>query len=375
MKIHEYQAAALLSECGIVISPYELAETPPQAADIARRLGGTVVIKAQVLVGGRGKAGGVKLARSPEEAEKCAAEILGLKIKNIPVKKLLVTRAADIAQEYYLGVTLDRGRKQIVMMVSAAGGVDIEELARNEPEKILKLHIDPLKGPSGEALREIVARVFVDPALFAQAYDTLMKMYRLFWDKDCSLVEINPFVKTRAGALVAVDAKINFDDNGLFKHPEIEMLRSPEEFTPDEIRARDAGLSFVNLDGNIGCIVNGAGLAMATMDVIKLFGGEPANFLDVGGSSNPNKVLLALDIITSNKKVKAILINIFGGITRCDDIAQGILMAVKQLDIKLPLVIRMIGTKEPEGREILVNAGFVVADDMEAAVKKVVSLV
>ena len=364
-----------MSEYGIATAPYELAETPQQAADIAGRFAGAVVVKAQVLVGGRGKAGGVKIAKSPQEAQARAAEILSLEIKGIPVKKVLIAGAVDIAQEYYLGIVLDRSMKQVVMMVSAAGGVDIEELARTSPEKISKLYINPLKGPSEEKLKKVVAGAFVDPALFEQAYDTLMKMYRIFMEKDCSLVEINPFVKTAAGKLLALDAKINFDDNGLFKHPEIEALRSLEEFTPDEIRARDAGLSFVNLDGNIGCIVNGAGLAMATMDVIKLFGGEPANFLDVGGSSNPNKVLLALDIITSNKNVKAILINIFGGITRCDDIAQGIIMAVEKLDIKLPLVIRMIGTKEPEGREILVKAGFVVADDMEAAVKKVVALV
>ncbi|MEI6438464.1 MAG: hypothetical protein WCO69_06930 [Candidatus Omnitrophota bacterium] len=200
-------------------------------------------------------------------------------------------------------------------------------------------------------------------------------MYKLFIEKDCSLVEINPYAKVAPDKLIALDAKINFDDNGLCKHPDIEQLRNAEEFTPEEIRAREAGLSFVNLDGNIGCIVNGAGLAMATMDVIKLFGGEPANFLDVGGSSNPNKVLLALDIITSNKKVKAVLINIFGGITRCDDVANGILMAVAKLDIKLPMVIRLIGTREPEGREILVKAGYVVAENMEEAVKKVVTLV
>jgi succinyl-CoA synthetase beta subunit len=375
MKIHEYQGSALLSEYGIRISDSALAETPQQAADIAERFGGTVVVKAQVLVGGRGKAGGVKLAHSPREAAQRAQEILALQIKGIPVRKLLIARGVNILQEYYMGIAVDRAMKQIVIMVSAAGGVEIEELAKTSPEKILKLYVNPIQGPSQDKLRQIVAQVFVDPGLAAQAFDTVMKMYRLFLDKDCSLVEINPYAKTDPRTLVAIDAKINFDDNGLFKHPEIEALRNPEEFTPEEIRAKDAGLSFVNLDGNIGCIVNGAGLAMATMDVIKLFGGEPANFLDVGGSSNPNKVLLALEIITSNKKVKAILINIFGGITRCDDIAQGILMAVKKLDLKLPMVIRLIGTKEPEGKQILVNAGYVVAENMEAAVKKVVGLV
>ncbi len=375
MKIHEYQGSALLAEYGIPTSVSELAQTPQEAADIARRFGSNVVVKAQVLTGGRGKAGGVKLAHSPEEAFQCAEEILALQIKGIPVTKLLIAKSVDILQEYYLGVAVDRTMKQAVIMISAAGGVDIEDLARNDPEKILKFYVNPFQGLQEDRLRQVVASVFIDPGLCAQAFDTVMKMYRLFLEKDCSLVEINPYVKTKASALIALDAKINFDDNGLFKHPEIEALRSPEEFSPDEIRAKDAGLSFVNLDGNIGCIVNGAGLAMATMDVIKLFGGEPANFLDVGGSSNPNKVLLALDIITSNKNVKAVLINIFGGITRCDDVANGILMAVRKLDIKLPLVIRMIGTREAEGREILVNAGYVVADDMEAAVKKVVALI
>lgn len=375
MKIHEYQARALLSEYGIKSTDCELAQTPEQAADIAGRMGGLVVIKAQVLVGGRGKAGGVKLAHNAQEAAKVAKDILSIKIKDIPVEKVLVARAADILQEYYLGITVDRAMKKAVLMISAAGGVEIEELAKTNPEKIFKLYVDPLQGPSETALRKALAEAFVSPALVEQAYDTLVKMYRLFIEKDCSIVEINPYAKVGPDTLIALDAKINFDDNGLFKHPDVEQMRNPEEYTSEEIRAREAGLSFVNLDGNIGCIVNGAGLAMATMDVIKLFGGEPANFLDVGGSSNPNKVLLALDIITSNKRVKAVLINIFGGITRCDDVANGILLAVKKLDIKLPMVIRLIGTKEPEGKDILVKAGYVVAENMEEAVKKVVGLV
>ncbi len=375
MKIHEYQARSLLSEYGIKSPAWELAQTPQQAADIAGKIGGTVVVKAQVLVGGRGKAGGVKLAHSAQEAFKVAKDIFSLHIKDIPVRKVLVAKSVDILQEYYLGITVDRAMKKAVLMISAAGGVEIEELAKNNPEKILKLYVDPLKGPSEAELKKAVAGVFIDPELSVQALDTLLKMYRLFIEKDCSLVEINPYAKSGPDTLIALDAKINFDDNGVFKHPEIERLRDPEELTADEVRAREAGLSFVNLDGNIGCIVNGAGLAMATMDVIKLFGGEPANFLDVGGSSNPNKVLLALEIITSNKKVKAVLINIFGGITRCDDVANGILMAVKKLDLKLPMVIRLIGTKEPEGKEILVKSGFVVAENMEEAVKRVVELV
>jgi succinyl-CoA synthetase beta subunit len=375
MKIHEYQGLKLFTDYGIRTSTCELAETPQQAAAIAAKFGGKVVVKAQVLAGGRGKAGGVKAAADPAEAESRAREILALVIKDIPVRKVLVAKAVSILQEFYMGIAVDRAMKKAVMMLSASGGVDIEELAAKTPEKILKIYIDPLKGPSEAEIKKAAAEVLIDPVLAAQALDTLQKMYRLFIEKDCSLVEINPYAKTAPDALTAIDAKINFDDNGLFKHPEIGLMRNPEEFTPEEVRARDAGLSFVNLDGNIGCIVNGAGLAMATMDVIKLFGGEPANFLDVGGSSNPNKVLLALDIITSNKNVKAVLINIFGGITRCDDVANGIIMATEKLDIKVPMVIRLIGTREPEGRAILVKAGHVVAEDLEAAVKKVVGLV
>jgi len=375
MKIHEYQGLALFSGYGIRTSICELAKTPQEAAAITAKFGGKVVIKAQVLVGGRGKAGGVKVASSPQEAEARAKEILALKIQDLPVEKVLVAKAVNLLQEFYMGIAVDRAMKKVVIMVSAAGGVDIEDLAKNTPEKILKLYVNPLAGPSDSELDKITARVFVDPVLAAQAADTIKKMYRLFIEKDCSLVEINPYAKTAADTLTAIDAKVNFDDNGLFKHPDIEQLRNPEELTAEEVRAREAGLSFVNLDGNIGCIVNGAGLAMATMDVIKLFGGNPANFLDVGGSSNPGKMVLALEIITANKNVKAILINIFGGITRCDDVANGILMATAKLDIKVPMVIRLVGTKEPEGREILVKAGHVVADDLEAAVKKVVGLV
>jgi succinyl-CoA synthetase beta subunit len=327
------------------------------------------------LVGGRGKAGGVKLARSPEEAKKIAGEILGMEIKSISVKKVWIAQAIEILQEYYLGVTIDRTRKKIVLIASAAGGVEIEELAVKDPGKIKKLYVNPLKGIEEAGLRTMAREVFGNDALSEKASEIMRKMYRLFVEKDCSLVEINPYARTAPGKLVAADSKIVFDDNALFKHPDIGRLESPEEHSPDEIAAREAGLSFVSMEGNIGCIVNGAGLAMATMDVIKLFGGEPANFLDVGGSSNPQKVLHALKIILSNPKVKAILINIFGGITRCDDIANGILMAKKGLNITVPLVIRLIGTNEKEGRGILTQAGFIVAEDMTEAVRKVVSMV
>ena len=377
MKLHEYQARDLLQEYGISVPPGRVAENPEQAAMIARELGGRVVVKAQVLVGGRGKAGGIKLASTPEEAREKAEEILALRIKDLPVNKVLVTAAVAIQKEYYLGLTVDRGRKQVVCIMSAAGGVDIEDLAKKEPGKILTLPIDPQKSPQairesrGKALESFLATAMPE-ALVVETAETVLNMYRLLKDKDCSLVEINPFVQVEDGSLIAADAKILFDDNGLIKHPELEQLRNAEEYSHDEIRAREAGLSFVSLDGDIGCIVNGAGLAMATMDQIKLFGGSPANFLDVGGSSNPQKVLTALEILLNNSELKAILINIFGGITRCDDIARGILLAMEQIEIPVPLVIRLIGTNEKEGREILSSAGLVAAEEMSAAVKMVI---
>ena len=375
MKIHEYQAMSLFKEYGIDVVRSELADCPGKAKEIAAKFDGNVVIKAQVLVGGRGKSGGVKLAATPGEAETVAGEILSMEIKSIPVEKVLVAQAVNILEEYYIGITIDRTSKNIVFVASAAGGVEIEELAKSTPEKIHKLHVNPLDGPDEGKLESLVQEVFNDPVLSEKARDTLLKMYSLFIEKDCSLVEINPFARIGPGEILAADAKINFDDNGIFKHPEIEELRNAEEYSNDEILAKESGLSFVSMDGDIGCIVNGAGLAMATMDIIKLFGGSAANFLDVGGSSNPNKVLDALKIILSNKKVKAVLINIFGGITRCDDIANGIIMATEQLDIKVPLIIRLIGTNETEGRDILKKAGFVVAEKMTDAVEKVVGVV
>lgn len=374
MKIHEYQARDLLAEYGVKVPPGKVAATPQEAREIAASFGGKVVVKAQVLVGGRGKAGGVKLASGPDQAEQVAAQILKLTIKELPVEKVLVARSIDIKKEYYLSVALDRAKKKAVFIASSSGGVEIEELAVKEPEKILMFEIDPLRGIDDEGLSAFAKRVFVEPKAAAQGSDTLRKIYKLFREKDCSLVEINPYAEVPDGSLVAADAKINFDDNGLFLHPEIEKLRNPEEYSADEIEARAAGLSFVSLEGDIGCIVNGAGLAMATMDIIKLFGGQPANFLDVGGSSNPEKVLNALKILTRNPHLKAILINIFGGITRCDDIARGILMARNQIKIRVPLVIRLIGTNEKEGREILENAGLAAAERLSDAVKKVVEL-
>ena len=374
MKIHEYQAKELFQEYGIPIQEQVIVDNAADAKAAAEKIGGTVVVKAQVLVGGRGKAGGVKLAETPDEAEAKAKEILKLTIKDIPVEKVMITKAAEIEREYYVGLTLDRSAKQLILMMSKAGGVDIEDLAVNRPEEIIRLHIDPVKGVDEIELRKALESVFDTSGLVKQAEDVVHKLFKLYMEKDASLVEINPYALIDGDKLYALDAKVNFDDNADFKHPEYEKMKNPEEYSTDEIEARQSGLSFVSMDGDIGCIVNGAGLAMATMDIIKLYGGNPANFLDVGGSSNPNKVLNALRIITRNQKAKAILINIFGGITRCDDIAKGILMAMDQIDIQIPMVIRLIGTNEEEGRAMLKEQGFAVAESLSEAVDQVTSI-
>ena len=373
MNIHEYQGKELFKQYGIPVMDQAVVSRPEDAGPAAVRLGGKVVVKAQVLVGGRGKAGGVKLANGADDAVAKARAILGMDIKGNIVEKVMVTPASDINREYYVGLTVDRTSKQALLMLSKAGGVDIEDLAKNRPQEILRFGINAADGIDAKGLKDVIGRVFDTPSLAAQAQDAIRKLYALFTEKDCSLVEINPYALIADDKLVALDAKVNFDDNALYRHADIEKLRNSEEYSEDEIAARNAGLSFVSMDGEIGCIVNGAGLAMATMDIIKLFGGSPANFLDVGGSSNPEKVLNALRIILNNKKVKAILINIFGGITRCDDIARGILMAMEQIDIKLPMVIRLIGTNEEEGRRMLRDAGIVAEETLNAAVKKVVS--
>jgi succinyl-CoA synthetase beta subunit len=372
MKIHEYQAKELFAEFGIPVEPQEVVDNAADAKKAAENIGETVVIKAQVLVGGRGKAGGVKLAKTPEEAEKAAADILELTIKDIPVEKVMVTRAADIEQEFYVGLTTDRTAKQLILMMSKEGGVEIEELAVNDPEKIIRFHINPVEGIDESGLRAALEQVFDTPELVSQAEDAVHKMYTMYLEKDCSLVEINPYARIDGTTLKALDAKVNFDDNALFKHSDIEAMRNKEEYSEDELEARQSGLSFVSMDGEIGCIVNGAGLAMATMDIIKLYGGTPANFLDVGGSSNPEKVVNALRIITRNPKVKAILINIFGGITRCDDIAQGILTAMERIDLDLPMVIRLIGTNDEEGRSMLAEKGISAYQKLSEAVEQVV---
>ena len=373
MNIHEYQGKELFASFGVDVGPQYVAKTPQEARLAQEKIGGTVVIKAQVLVGGRGKAGGVKVAKSAQEAEDRAKEILDLTIKGLKVEKVLVVPAADIKKEYYVGLTLDRFNKKLILMMSASGGVDIEELAVTSPEEIIKFHIDASVGIDEAGLAAALKVVFVEKTLIEQADHLVRTMYKIYLEKDCSLLEVNPYGLLGDGRLMVLDSKVNFDDNALFRHEDVEKMRNPEENSKDEIDARDAGLSFVSMDGDIGCIVNGAGLAMATMDIIKLYGGEPANFLDVGGSSNPNKVVSAIKIILSNPKVKAILMNIFGGITRCDDIANGLLMAMKQVDLKVPLVVRLIGTNDQEGRKILEGAGISARTDLNEAVKAVVA--
>jgi succinyl-CoA synthetase beta subunit len=373
MKIHEYQAKELFKAYGIPVTDQAVITDASEAAGAAERLGGSVVVKAQVLVGGRGKAGGVKLADNGADAAEKAKAILGMDIKGETVEKVLIAPAAEILKEYYVGLIMDRGSKKIILMVTKEGGVEIEELAVTDPDKIIKFPIDISTGIDESALVGVLTRVFEKPPLIEQATATVKKLYNLFVEKDCSLVEINPYALVDETTLLALDAKVNFDDNALYKHDDVEAMKNPEEYSQDEIDAKEFGLSFVSMDGDIGCIVNGAGLAMATMDIVKLYGGNPANFLDVGGSSNPEKVLNAIRIILRNQKVRAILINIFGGITRCDDIAKGIIMATDQIDIKVPLVIRLVGTNQEEGRAMLEEKGFSVADDLSSAVQKVVA--
>ncbi len=373
MKVHEYQARELLETYGIPVPQAALARNGKEAAKAARRLGGSAVVKGQVLTGGRGKAGAIRVVSSEQQAQAAADEILEMTVKGLPVQGVLVTEKVAIQQEYYAGITIDREAKSVVFILSAAGGMDIEEVAAKTPDKIRRLAVNAtFESESSEQLPEWLAKSFSDEDLARQAARIARRMSRLFREKDCSLVEINPLAVIESGQLVAADAKIVFDDNALWRHPELEDVRNAEEYTPDELEAREAGLSFVSLAGEVGCMVNGAGLAMATMDSIQLAGGRPANFLDVGGSSNPQKVLDALRILLRNEDLKVILINIFGGITRCDDVAKGILMAREELKITLPIVIRLVGTNEEQGRRMLRDAGLIVARDMTAAVEDAV---
>jgi succinyl-CoA synthetase beta subunit len=374
VNIHEYQAKEIFRAAGIPIPPGEIATTPEEAEKIARKFGGTVVVKAQVHAGGRGKAGGVKLAKTPEEARDVAARILALTIKDLPVKKVLVTPAAEIATEAYAGVIVDRASKRAVFMVSPAGGIDIEEVAAKTPEKILRHPVDPRYGLRSYEAMQLGFFLYPDVKQARAAAKIMQQLYSAFVANGGSLAEINPLVTTPAGDVVALDAKMVIDDNELDRLPAVAALRDESSEAPSEVEARNANLTFIKLDGNVGCVVNGAGLAMATMDLVKYYGGEPANFLDIGGSSNPEKVVNALRIITADPSVKAILFNIFGGITRTDDVANGIVTATKANPLKVPIVIRLTGTNEEIAVKILQENGFSAMTDMDEAVKKAVAL-
>ncbi len=374
MKIHEYQAKQLFAEYGITVPAGEVATSPAQVAEIARGIGGPVMVKAQVHVGGRGKAGGVKYAADAVVAEEIAGKILGMDIKGLTVTKVLVTAAEEIVSEAYVAIVLDRATKRPVLMVSSEGGMDIEEVAAKTPEKIHRLAIDPAVGLRPYQARNLAQKLYQAPKLVRQATDILMKMSDVYWDLDASLAEINPLITNSKGEIIALDAKITVDDNSLYRQRRIADMRDLEAEEVSEVAAREADLSYVKLDGTIGCIVNGAGLAMATMDLVKRYGGEPANFLDIGGSSNPQKVVSAMRIILSDPKVRAILINIFGGITRCDDVANGLVAAFDQLGPTVPIVIRLVGTNEAEAAAILADMNLPCAATLDEAVKKAIEL-
>jgi succinyl-CoA synthetase beta subunit len=372
MKIHEYQAKQLFAERGIPVPRGIVATSPDEAAQAAIDLGGGVVaVKAQVHAGGRGKAGGIKVVKTADDARAAAAKILGMDIKGSRVNKLWIEEGSKIAREAYLGITLDRSARAILFICSAAGGMDIEEVAEKEPEKIIRFHTKSKTFPEAEA-RDAAAKLFADAAHTEPVLDIMRNLFDLFVSLDGSLVEINPLVLTEDARVVALDGKFNFDDNALFRHPEVEALRDMAEENANELEAKDKGLSYVQLEGDIGCMVNGAGLAMATMDMVKLFGGQPANFLDVGGSSNPEKVINAFKIILSTGEIKAVLINIFGGITRCDDIARGILASFEQISIEVPVVVRLTGTNAEEGLALLKGSSLIPAATFAEAVRKAI---
>jgi len=375
MKLYEHQARKLLSSYGIPVPAGEAAGTIQEVQAAARRLSGRVVVKAQVPTGGRGKAGGIKLAKDAEEAERVAKDILGMEIKGYRVNEVLVTRAVDIAREYYIGLLIEREFKGPMFITCREGGMDIEEVASKSPEKIRKWMVDPRYGILPFQSRSMADHLSSDPGIARQIARVLEGMYRLMIEEDTSLVEINPLIHTPAGEIWAIDAKITIDDNALYRHKELRALREKEDLTITEKMAREKDLSYVKLDGRVGCIVNGAGLAMATMDLIKHYGAEPANFLDIGGSSSPEKVVTALEIICSDNAVRCVLINIFGGITRCDDVAIGVREYLASRKIEVPIVIRLTGTNEKEGIEILRGLGLPATNSMSEAVEKAVECV
>jgi len=375
MKLHEYQSKQIFAQHGIPIPDGRVAATADDVRAIAEELGGRVVVKSQVLVGGRGKAGGIRLAKTSQEAMEVAASVLEMEIKGLPVRKVLIDEAVDIAAEIYLGVTNDRAANSPVMISSAEGGVDIEEVARTDPRRIVRMHIDPLIGWRDYQGRDLASTIEL-PRKHWRAFMTIAQgLYDAYVSCDASLAEINPLVITKDGRLLALDGKMVIDDNSLYRHPEIAEMRDINGDLPEERQARKFGLSYVKLDGDIGCLVNGAGLAMATMDVIKLYGGEPANFLDIGGGASADKVSAALGIILQDPGVKVVLINIFGGITRGDEVARGIMKALKKLKPQIPIVARLAGTNEEEGQKLLAKTDITMAKSLAEAAQEAVSVV
>jgi len=384
MKIHEYQGKQILKKYGVPVPEGQLAVSVDEAYEAAKRLGGVTVVKAQIHAGGRGKGGGVKVAKTPEEAKAYAQQILGMMLKTHQtgpegqeVKKVWIEKGCNIEKEFYLGMVLDRSSSRVTVMASTEGGMEIEEVAAKQPEKILKVAIDPAVGFQAFQGRQLGFGLGLPSALVNKFVKFASALAKAYIEADCSLIEINPLVLTKEGELLALDAKVNFDDNALFRHPDYEELRDLDEENPNEIEAKKFDLSYISLDGNIGCMVNGAGLAMATMDIIKLYGGEPANFLDVGGGATAEKVTAAFKIILSDPKVKAILVNIFGGIMKCDVIATGVVAAAKEIGLKVPLVVRLLGTNMELGKKILAESGLPIlsADRMDEAAEKVVKAI
>jgi succinyl-CoA synthetase beta subunit len=383
VKIHEFQAKAILARYGVPVPRGEVAHTPPEVGAIARRLGGTVVVKAQIHAGGRGKGGGVKLAKSADEAEQIATAMIGMQLlthqtgpEGRTVKRVLVEEGLQIARELYLGLVIDRAAERPVLMVSPAGGMEIEKVAAETPDFIYKTHVDPATGLLPFQARALAFSLGLEGPSVGKAAKLMAQVYDAFVATDASLVEINPLIVTASGDLLALDAKMNFDDNALFRHPDIKELRDLDEEDPLEIEASKSSLNYIRLDGNIGCMVNGAGLAMATMDVIKLAGGEPANFLDVGGGANADQIRNAVRILTTDHNVRAVFVNVFGGILRCDILAEGLVTAVTELHVRLPIVIRMLGTNVERGKQILRDSGFnfTTADAVDEAAAAVVKL-
>ncbi|MET3493838.1 ADP-forming succinate--CoA ligase subunit beta [Variovorax sp. LT1R20] len=385
MKIHEYQGKEILAKFGVPVPRGIPAYTVQEAVEAAQKLGGPVwVVKAQIHAGGRGKGGGVKVAKSIEDVKKLAGDILGMQLKTHQtgpegqkVRRLYIEDGADINKEYYVSAVTDRATQKVAFIASSEGGMDIEEVAHSSPEKIITVFADPEKGLTDEQAKQIADGIGMPADSTAQTVDILKKLYACYMETDASLVEINPLNRDSKGNVMALDAKFNFDSNALFRHPEIVALRDLDEEDAAEVEASKFDLAYISLDGNIGCLVNGAGLAMATMDTIKLFGGEPANFLDVGGGATPEKVTEAFKIMLKNKNVEAILVNIFGGIMKCDTIATGVIAACKAVNLQVPLVVRMKGTNEVEGKKLLADSGLPIisADTMADAAQKVVAAV